>query len=60
MVKRKLDTWLIWFVNDIAYSTQYFLLDNPAYYLMALNVIWTFMALASYQNWSKIMREENL
>ena len=60
MVKRKLDTWLIWFVNDIAYSTQYFLLDNPAYYLMALNVIWTFMAIASYQNWSKIMREENL
>ena len=60
MTKRKLDTWIIWFVNDIAYSIQYFLLENPAYYLMALNIIWTFMAIASYQNWSKIMKEERL
>lgn len=58
MVKRKLDTWIIWFVNDIAYSIQYILLDNPAYYLMALNIIWTFMAIASYQNWLKIIRKE--
>lgn len=60
MVKRKIDTWIIWFINDIAYSFQYFLLDSPAYYLMTLNLIWTFMAIASYQNWLKIMRKETL
>ena len=56
MIKRKLDTWLIWFVNDIAYVYEYFMLEETAYYLMSLNLIWTFMAVISYLNWSKIMK----
>lgn len=58
MVKKKLDTWIIWFVNDIVYAVQYFLLPNPAYYLFGLNAIWTVMAVASYINWKRIMRGE--
>lgn len=56
MVKKKLDTWIIWFVNDICYIAQYSLLEHQAYYLISLNFIWTFMAIASFFNWLKIMK----
>lgn len=56
MMKRKIDTWIIWFVNDIFYAVEYFILPNQALYLSALNIIWTFMAVGSYLNWKKIMK----
>lgn len=58
MMKKKLDTWVIWFINDIFYAIEYFILPDQALYLFALNVIWTFMAVGSYINWKKIMKEE--
>ena len=56
MMKKKIDTWIIWFVNDIFYAVEYFILPNQALYLFALNIIWTFMAIGSYINWNKIMK----
>jgi len=56
MMKRKIDTWIIWFINDVFYAVEYFILPNQALYLFALNIIWTFMAVASYINWYKIMK----
>lgn len=56
MVRKKLDTWIIWFVNDICYVVQYGLLENQAVYLMSLNIVWTAMAVASFFNWLKIMK----
>lgn len=56
MMKKKLDTWIIWFINDIFYAIEYFILPDQALYLFALNIIWTFMAVASYINWNKIMK----
>lgn len=58
MMKKKIDTWIIWFVNDIFYAIEYFILPNQALYLFALNIIWTFMAVVSYINWKKIMNGE--
>ena len=58
MMKRKIDTWVIWFVNDIFYAIEYFILPNQALYLFALNVVWTFMAVASFINWYKLMKED--
>lgn len=58
MMKKKLDTWVIWFVNDIFYAIEYFILPDQALYLFALNVIWTLMAVGSYINWYKIMKKE--
>lgn len=58
MMQKKIDTWLIWFVNDIFYAIEYFILPNQALYLFALNLIWTFMAVGSYLNWRKIMNGE--
>ena len=57
MMKKKIDTWLIWFINDIFYSIEYFILPDQAIYLFVLNVIWTFMAILSYINWNKLMKE---
>lgn len=59
MVKRSIDTWIIWFINDITYVIQYLILPRPAYFLMFLNLIWTFMAIASFIKWQKIMKGEN-
>ena len=56
MMKKKIDTWIIWFINDIFYAVEYFILPDQALYLFALNIIWTFMAVGSYINWNKIMK----
>ena len=55
MIKKKIDTWIIWFINDIFYSIEYFILPNQAIYLFLLNIIWTFMAVGSYINWKRLM-----
>lgn len=57
MMVKKIDTWIIWFINDIFYAIEYFILPDQALYLFVLNVIWTIMAVVSYINWSKIMKE---
>lgn len=59
MIKKKIDTWVIWFVNDIFYAVEYFMLPNQAFYLFLLNIIWAFMAIASYINWYKIMKGQD-
>ena len=56
MLVKKIDTWVIWFINDIFYCFTYWLLPDQALYLFALNVIWTFMAIGSFINWYKIMK----
>lgn len=56
MMKKKIDTWVIWFINDIFYAVEYFMLPDQALYLFMLNIVWTFMAVASYVNWMKIMK----
>lgn len=56
MITKKIDTWFIWFVNDVFYAIEYLILPDQAIYLFILNVIWTFMAVASYFSWNKIRR----
>lgn len=56
MVLKKIDTWFIWLINDIFYIVQYAMLEQTAYYLMMLNIIWSVMAVASLFNWYRIMK----
>ena len=56
MMTKKIDTWFIWFVNDIFYALEYFILPDQAIYLFWLNVVWIFMAVGSFLNWNKIRR----
>ncbi len=58
MMVKRIDTWYIWFINDIFYAIEYFILPDQAIYLFLLNVVWTFMALKSMIEWKKIMNKE--
>ncbi len=58
MVQKKIDTWIIWFINDIFYALEYYILPHQAFYLFVLNIIWTFMAVGSWINWKKNMKED--
>jgi nicotinamide mononucleotide transporter len=61
MICRKVETWILWFVNDIVYVVQYWMLPDQAFYLMFLNIIWTGLAVYSYIKWVKITNnEENI
>lgn len=59
MVTKKLDAWIVWFVNDIFYIVEYIMLPDKAIYLAVLNLIWTALAVYSYFNWRKIMKTQS-
>lgn len=56
MSAHKIECWLVWLVNDLAYMYQYFNLPDQALYLFGLYCIWTLMAVGSYVNWNRISR----
>lgn len=58
MMVKKIDTWILWFINDVFYAIEYFILPDQALYLFLLNVVWTFMAVGSYVNWKKVMKKK--
>jgi nicotinamide mononucleotide transporter len=60
MMTKKIDTWILWFINDIFYAIEYYILPQQAFYLFLLNFVWTFMAIASYINWIKIMKGDEV
>ena len=60
MVAKKIDTWAIWFINDILYIVEYFMLPNQAVMLGVLNIIWTGLAVYSFINWKKLAKEGEL
>lgn len=59
MSLRRVEAWVVWFFNDIAYMYQYFNLPDQALYLFALYVIWTVLAVATFINWLRIYKNEN-
>ena len=54
MVFRSVECWIVWFVNDILYILEYYMLPNQAPYLLALNGLWGIMAVLSYIKWKKL------
>ena len=58
MVTKKIDTWILWFINDVLYIIEYWLLPDQALYLMTLNIIWTGMAIGSFITWNKIYKKQ--
>ena len=57
MLTRKVDTWILWFIIDVLYIIEYYMLPDQAWYLMGLNLIWTFMAVGSFLTWNKKAKE---
>lgn len=58
MALKKVDAWVLWFIDDILMAIVYFRLEDKALYLMTLNIIWVFLAIASYYTWDKITKLE--
>ena len=57
MSYHKIETWVMWFVNDMADIYEYYMLPNQAYYLIFLYIIWTGLAIVSFINWIKIYKK---
>lgn len=51
MVQHKLETWVVWFFVDVLYVWEYASLEQPAWGLATLNVIWTVLAVGSFWSW---------
>ena len=57
MVRRKLESRVFWLISDILYCIQYLILPDMALYLFILNLIWTALAIATYIQWYKEMKQ---
>lgn len=53
MAMRKLEAWVVWFVNDVVYIAEYALLPDQALYMLGLYVVWTVMAVLTFYTWHK-------
>ena len=56
MFCHKLEAWVVWFVNDLFYIVEYFMLPNRAIYLVELYFLWTAFAVVSFVNWRKLYK----
>ena len=54
MFRHKLEAWVVWFINDLFYIAEYFLLPDKAVYLICLYIIWTILAVVSFFNWRRL------
>jgi nicotinamide mononucleotide transporter PnuC len=57
MAKKKVEAWVIWFIDDILMAIIYFLIPEQPIYLLALNIIWTLLAVGSFIAWHKLAKE---
>ena len=53
MVRHKVESWIIWLINDILYIITYFMLEDKPVYLIVMYAFWTIMAIASFVSWRK-------
>ena len=60
MTYHKIEAWVVWFVNDIAYVYEYYMLPNQAFYLLFLSVIWTGFAVFTFLNWRKLYKMQKI
>lgn len=51
MAFKRIESWIIWFIDDILMAYIYFSLPDPAIYLCALNVIWIALAAGTWYSW---------
>lgn len=60
MATKIIETWIVWFIDDILMVITYESLPDPGHFLVALNLIWIFMAIISYISWKKEITNENV
>lgn len=53
MATKKVESWIVWFVDDIIMAYIYFMLPDRGFWLMLLNIIWVGLAFGSFIIWHK-------
>lgn len=53
MAFKKVDSWVIWFVDDILMAYIYFTLPDSGFWLMSLNILWVFLAAGTWLTWHR-------
>ena len=56
MATKKVDSWIYWLVGDILMAITYYLLPDKALWLMSLNIVWIFLAIATIYSWSRLAK----
>jgi len=60
MACKIIETWIVWFIDDILMLCVYLSLPEPGYALAMLNFVWIFMAIGSYISWKKEIEYEEV
>lgn len=58
MFCHKLEAWVVWFINDLFYIAEFFMLPDRAWYLIGLYIIWTVLSIVSFVNWKRLYNNE--
>lgn len=53
MAFKRVESWIIWFIDDILMAYIYYSLPERAFWLMALNIIWIGLAVGTWYTWHK-------
>ena len=56
MATKKVDSWIYWLVDDVLMAITYYLLPDKALWLMSLNIVWIFLAIATIYSWSRLAK----
>lgn len=60
MALKRVEAWIVWFIDDILMAYVYFLLPDKGFWLMCLNIIWIVLAVGSWYTWHKeAVKNEN-
>ena len=59
MAFKRVDSWIIWLIDDIIMAYIYYSLPDKAFWLMLLNIIWVFLAIGSWHTWHKESKKED-
>lgn len=50
---KRVEAWIIWFIDDILMALIYYLIPDHGFWLMMLNIVWVFLAVGTWYTWHK-------
>ena len=53
MAIKRVESWILWLVDDVLMAYIYFTLPDQGFWLMCLNIIWVVFAIGTWISWHK-------
>lgn len=60
MALKRVESWYVWFIDDILMAYIYFSLPERAFYLMLLNLVWVLLAVGSIITWTMEAKKQKV